>query len=57
MYIIIHKYQRWFLNVETKQYLENKPETNSRQTKKPNIFKYGSWVKKKLLTSDQPESL
>lgn len=29
MYIIIHKYQRWFVNVETKQkYLKNKPGTN-----------------------------
>lgn len=44
MYIIIHKYQRWVVNIETKQkYLKNKPEYK----KTPNIFKYGSWVKNK----------
>lgn len=27
MYIIIHKYQRWVVNIKTKQkYLKNKPE-------------------------------
>lgn len=60
MYIIIHKYQRWFMNVETKQkYLKNKPEykTTKQKQKKPKIFKYGSWVKNKLLTSNQADSL
>lgn len=42
MYIIIHKYQRWSVNVETKlKYLKNMPKENQ----KTNISKYGSWVK------------
>lgn len=41
MYIIIHKYQRWSVNVETKQkYLKICLKRN-----KNNISKYGSWVK------------
>lgn len=52
MYIIIHKYQRWVVNIETKQkYLKNKSEHKQKQI--PNIFKYGSWAKNKLLTSNQ----
>lgn len=55
MYIIIHKYQRWVVNIETKQkYLKNKPEYKQ---KNPNIFKYRSSAKNKLLTSNQPDSL
>lgn len=32
MYIIIHKYQRWSVNVETKQkYLKNRPKEKQKQ--------------------------
>lgn len=42
MYIIIHKYQRWSVNVETKQkYLKKYADKRNQN----NISKYGSWVK------------
>jgi len=43
MYIIIHKYQRWPVNVETKRrYLKKYPYGET----KSNISKYGLWVKR-----------
>lgn len=49
MYIIIHKYQRWVVNIETKQkYLKNKPEYKKTPTYSNMV--HGS--KTRMLTSN-----